>query len=146
MSLPVQTSDRPEQLPAVAYIRLHRAGVQVHKGVPLQLDAHPNPFWAGHRLPQNAPTWPRTMTWPRSYTDGWNSLNKLRISAKMPTETCDWCKGDTRKNYHRRVRFAPSFRVGDYIFLERPPLFRLAAELSASEGYNRLLRKKTRTQ
>lgn len=43
------------------------------------------------------------------------------------------------KDYDRRVRLAPIFRGGGYVFLNSPPLFRLPAKPSASEGYSKLL-------
>lgn len=45
-----------------------------------------------------------------------------------------------RKRYQdRHVRFGPISRIVYYSFLNRPSLFRFAAELTASEGYNRFL-------
>lgn len=44
-----------------------------------------------------------------------------------------------KEDYARRVRFAPIFPIGDYVFLGRPPLPRSAVEWSASEGYNKIL-------
>lgn len=43
------------------------------------------------------------------------------------------------KNYYRRSRSAPIFRVGNYIFVDRYPLLRTDAELSASEVDRKLL-------
>lgn len=43
------------------------------------------------------------------------------------------------KDYDRRVRLETVFRDGDYIFVENLPLFRLAAESSASERHSELL-------
>lgn len=47
-----------------------------------------------------------------------------------------------KKYYDRRVGFAPIFCVGEYVFLDRPHIFRLVMESSASGGYNKLLTRK----
>lgn len=47
-----------------------------------------------------------------------------------------------KNDYSRRIRFAPVFLVGDYIFLNRPPLSLSDAERRTSEGYNQLLLRK----
>lgn len=39
------------------------------------------------------------------------------------------------KDYNRCIRFVPISTVGDYVFLDMFPYFRLAEKLSASEGY-----------
>lgn len=44
-----------------------------------------------------------------------------------------------KKDYESLVRFAPIFRVGDYVFLVRPTIFRSAAERFASEEKSKLL-------
>lgn len=44
-----------------------------------------------------------------------------------------------KKDYKWPVRFAQIFILGDYVLLDRPTLFRSAAERSAVEGYSKLL-------
>lgn len=44
-----------------------------------------------------------------------------------------------KKDYDGRVRFTPIFRVDDYVFSNRPPLYRSTVERSASERYSKLL-------
>lgn len=39
-----------------------------------------------------------------------------------------------KKNYDRLVYFTPMFGVGDYVFLDRPPLFRSAANDGPRKG------------
>lgn len=42
-----------------------------------------------------------------------------------------------KNDYDRRVRFVPIFRIGDYIFLNRPRIFHVVAERSDSERYKK---------
>lgn len=62
-----------------------------------------------------------------------NSYTKIRQEAdenlKTFTETL-------QKYYDQRARFAPFFRVDDYVFLERPRVFLRTVEWSASEIYD----------
>lgn len=43
------------------------------------------------------------------------------------------------KDNDLRACFAPIFRVGDYVFLDRPALFPLTLERSVFERYNKIL-------
>lgn len=44
-----------------------------------------------------------------------------------------------KKDHDQHIPSSRFFRFEDYIFLSMPPLFRLAAERSSSEWYNKLL-------
>lgn len=44
-----------------------------------------------------------------------------------------------KKEYDRRVRLVPILRFGNYVFLDRPALFRSAVDRYASEANNKLL-------
>lgn len=46
-----------------------------------------------------------------------------------------------KKNYDQRIRFTPIFRVGDFVFLDKPPLFRSAEIRFNTEVYSKRLRR-----
>lgn len=43
-----------------------------------------------------------------------------------------------KNNYDRYVRFAPISQAGDYVFLNKTPLFHSAAVRSSAQGYNKI--------
>lgn len=44
-----------------------------------------------------------------------------------------------KQHYDLHIQFAPIFPVGDSMFLDKPPLFRLAAERSALKSHNKFI-------
>lgn len=95
-SLRVQKPDRLARIFTYAYIRLQRASTKVCQDVSLQLDVYVSPPDRPASL-QDALTYQQMKPCPRPCTPHKIALNGLRFSAKKPTKTYVWGKGDIRR-------------------------------------------------
>lgn len=61
------------------------------------------------------------------------------IVDEKTTETLDWRKNVTGRNINKLARLITIFRVGEYAIINRLPFCWLAAELTTSKRYNKIL-------
>lgn len=141
MSLRVQLPNRLRKLPVAAYISLQRASAPVHKGFPLQIGAYTS--HSGRVIV--SPKRTNLITDDDTALLMYAQLKRIQRATDFRQEAdkiLHLAQGRYKKEFDGRGRFDPIFRVGDYTVLDRPPLFRSASEYSASEGYNKILRRK----
>lgn len=138
MSLYVETSDGLRNLVAAVCTLIHRACTKVHQDVLLQLRSYTND------------PGPTTIVQTRTdlstgdyvFSPRYASLEVIRPATcvlQEASENLSVAMALYKKDYERHVRPASILRVGDYIFMDKPPFFPLAAKSSTSEGNGKFL-------